>query len=306
LTWLEISLRVTGELAEPVAEVLGRYAEGGVALEYDAQAGQDPKAETPPLVLVRAYLASDEHLESAKLEIAQALWHLGQIRPLPQPSFKSLEDQDWYEAWKQPHHLIPVGRRLLILPSWLSPPPGDRLLVRIDPGMAFGTGTHPTTRLCLEALEKYLAPGHTMVDLGCGSGILSIAATRLGAGTVMGFDIDPVAIQVASDNLSINGLKSRIHLEVGTLPHAAEALSHCPGGKADVVLANILAPTIIQMLKDGLGDLISESGRLILSGILDWQVADVAMSAREQGLEPVQTLAQDDWRALVYRKKPPP
>jgi ribosomal protein L11 methyltransferase len=306
LKWLEISLGLTGELAEPVAEVLSRYADGGVALEYEVQAGQSPDASQPLIVQVRAYLAVDENLESSKQAIAQALWHLGQISSLPEPSYKSIEAQDWYEAWKEPYHLIPVGHRLLILPSWLSPPPGDWLLIRIDPGMAFGTGTHPTTRLCLEALERYLSPGQTVVDLGCGSGVLSIAAARLGAGAVMGFDIDPVAVEVAADNLAMNGLESQIQLEVGSLPQVDAALRGRPGGKADLLLANILAPTIIQMLHDGLGEMIARSGRLILSGILDWQAAEVGAAAREHGLDPVESLAQDDWRALVYRKAPPP
>src|SRR6185436_12087771 len=169
-------------------------------------------------VNVRAYLPADANLESTRAALEEALWHLGQILPLPSPKYQTVAEADWAEAWKVNFHPLRLGRRLMIVPAWLNPPlePED-IPIRIDPGMAFGTGTHPTTQLCLAAIEKHLRPGQAVLDLGTGSGILSVAAAKLGAGPILALDIDAEAVRVARENTALNGVADRIQIEEGSL-----------------------------------------------------------------------------------------
>lgn len=155
--WLEVSLLVDGELAEAVAEVLSRYAPGGVAIESTAvTANEDDEGgrAVGPL-RVCAYLPMNEEVEATRQRLEEALWYLGRICSLPAPQFQPVQEADWAEAWKKHYHPIPVGQKLIIVPAWLEPPSADRIPIRMDPGMAFGTGTHPTTQLCLEAIEDW-------------------------------------------------------------------------------------------------------------------------------------------------------
>ena len=203
--WLEVALIVDGELAEAVAEVLRRYAPEGVAIESTAvQSGDDESAgQAKGPLRVAAYLPEDERLEETRSKLEEALWYLGRIRSLPPAQYQRIEAQDWSESWKQHYKPILIGERLLVAPAWIELDPGSRMLVRIDPGMAFGTGTHPSTRLCLEMVEASFAASplpDAVIDLGCGSGILAIAALKLGARQALGVDIDPEAIQTAQSN----------------------------------------------------------------------------------------------------------
>jgi ribosomal protein L11 methyltransferase len=190
--WLEVSVTVENEVAESVAEVLSRYAHRGIVIET----GPDGWNAGP--VVVRAYLPADDQLQANKRRIEEALWHLGQIQPVPAPTFRSVAEEDWAEAWKERLDVLRIGQHIVVRPSWrdYSPTPGD-VVIRLDPGMAFGTGLHPTTQMCLMALEKALLPGAEVLDLGTGSGILAIAVARLGAGRVVAVDNDPVAVIVA-------------------------------------------------------------------------------------------------------------
>ena len=197
MNWLEVSLTVNGELAEAVADVLARFAPNGVMTEQGVKFvnDEDEGTATGPIT-VRAYLPMDEHIEETRQKLEESLYYLGMIQPLPAPTFTPIADQNWMEAWKQHYKPIPIGKRLMILPAWLDSPEPNRIPIKIDPGMAFGTGTHPTTQLCLELMEKAMMDhgewrmenrssiNHeplTVIDVGCGSGILSIAALKLGA-----------------------------------------------------------------------------------------------------------------------------
>lgn len=292
MKWLEVALRVPGELVEPVADLLSRHVHGGVAVETEpGEAGQDLTAE------VRGYLPCDDSLETRRRRLEEGLWHLSQIRPLPRPRYRYLKEEAWAEAWKRHYRPTPVGRRLLIHPSWASTDAGDRVPILIDPGMAFGTGTHPTTRLCLEALERHLPPGAQVVDLGCGSGILAIAAARLGAGGVYACDIDPVAVKVARENAERNGVAGIVTVEEGSL---AEVLRR---PRADLLMANILAGVLQEMLEQGLADALRPGGKAVLSGVLADQAADLLAACRRRGLRHVETLGLEDWRALVVEKR---
>ena len=219
---------------------------------------------------------------------------------LPQPDFRWIEDQDWSTVWKDNFRPIPVGRRLVIRPPWAQAEPTGRLPIVLDPGMAFGTGAHPSTRLCLLALEDRLHAGDTLIDLGCGSGILSIAAVRLGAARCLGLDIDSKAIENACGNLLLNQVEDKIELCVGSLADLLPPTRPEPFA-ASVVVANILAKVLIALLGNGLARVVEPGGTLILSGILEDQLEALMTARRGTGLDEVETLAEGEWRALVLK-----
>lgn len=302
MKWLEVSFTIDGELAEAIADLLARFAPGGVALE--SHQIEDDNAEGHPIgpVSVRGYLPVDQHLQTQQRRLEEGLWHLGQIQSLPEPRYRLLPEEDWQHGWQEHHHPVQVGRRLIILPPWTQTPVGDRLPVILNPDMAFGTGTHPTTRLCLTALEDYLRPGQRVIDLGCGSGILSIAAARLGASQVYAWDIDPQAVQVANGNVSRNELSEIIQVKVGSLVEIlADGAEVTP--TADLLLANILASTLEEMIATGLSHVVTVDGILILSGILDQQVKPLLATSEIHGLRLIEIRGEDDWRALVLKNQ---
>lgn len=305
MKWLEISLTLEGELVEPVADLLSRIAPGGVAVEAGHIEEDDLEGHPVGHVVVRAYLPQDLDLEERKRRTEEGLWHLGRIRPLPAPVYRAVDEEDWAEAWKAHYQPIAIGRRLLILPAWIPAQSPGRLPLILDPGMAFGTGAHPTTQMMLAALEDYLQPGQTVADLGCGSGILSIAAARLGARHALALDIDAQAVESARQNAQRNGLADRIQVERGSLERLLEEVERS-GLAFDLVLANILAPVLHDMLLRGLGRSVSPGGKLILSGILDYQAEPLAAEASRLGLNPAETRSFADWRALVFERQSPP
>jgi ribosomal protein L11 methyltransferase len=300
VNWLEVSLTVSGELSEPVADLLARHAPGGVVLEGEAAETGQPAHVRP--YIVRAYLPADDDLEARRRAVEEGLWHLSQIVPLPSATFRPVADEDWSEIWKEHYRPIPIGRRLLILPAWLEPPAGDRIPILLDPGMAFGTGTHPTTQLCLAALEDCLRPGDAVVDLGAGSGILSIAAARLGAARVLAVDIDIEAVVAAGENVKRNNVQSVVEIRQGSL---ATVSAEYPAG-ADILVANILASTLQEMAAGGLALAVRSGGIAILSGILADQAQGVLESCEAHGLRWKRSLEQEDWRALILERTTPP
>jgi len=301
-SWLEISLTVDGELAEAVAEVLARYVPNGVAVESTLI---DPDGEGRPVGPVRVigYLRMDADYEETRRKLEEALWYLGRIRPLPEPQFKVVQETDWAEAWKQHYHPIPIGSRLMIVPAWLESPDPARIAIRMDPGMAFGTGTHPTTQLCLEFIEELQTgpnPPQQVIDVGCGSGILSVAALKLGAGRALGVDIDLAAVDATRENAEANAVAERLEVgrgSVGEILSGAFSFRQAP-----LVLANILAPVIIRLFDDGLGELLDEDGRLVLSGILESQVPEVLAAAEAHGLRLVEQRQIGEWAGLLVSK----
>lgn len=299
--WLEVSLTVNGELAESVAEVLDRFASGGVVVESGVIYDEEESEGTPVgPVRVYAYLPVDEFLEEKRQRLEEALWYLGRIQPLPEPAFKPVQDEDWMAAWKKHYHPIPIGQRLLVLPAWIEQTDLTRLAVKIDPSMAFGTGTHPTTQLCMEMIEKHLIPGQNVIDVGCGSGILSIATLKLGAARALGVDIDSAAVKSTRENAAANEVLAGLETGLGSVEevlHGQFSLRQTP-----LVLANILAPIIIRLFGTGLADLVQPGGKLILSGILEGQAAAVKEAAAAKGLRWVETAQQLDWVAIVMER----
>jgi ribosomal protein L11 methyltransferase len=300
-SWLEVSLLVDGELAEAVADVLARFIPEGVVIESTAVKANldDSDGHAVGPLRVFGYIPMDEHLEETRRRLEESLWYLGRIRPLPEPQFKPIQETNWAEAWKQHYRPIAIGRRLMIVPAWLESPDPQRVPIRIDPGMAFGTGTHPTTQLCLEILEsaQEAAPaGWTVIDVGCGTAILAIAALKLGARKALGVDIDADSIRASQENAATNGVTDRLELGLGSLAEVragAYSLRQAP-----VVLANILAPVLIRMLDDGLGELLLPGGSLVLSGILQEQAGDVTAAGQRNGLQLVERRQIGDWVAL--------
>lgn len=304
MNWLELSLTCSPEAAEAVSEVLARYAEGGVAVEATSFETDDYDRGVPiGPVVVRAYLPHNGQLEAHKLAIAAGLGHLNVILDgaLPAPLYRAVSEQDWAESWKTSFRPIRIGRRLLIVPAWLEHEarPGD-IVVKLDPGMAFGTGTHPTTQLCLAAIERHLPAGQPVIDLGTGSGILAIAAVKLGAPMVWAYDIDEEAVRAAAENAHENGVGDALKVARGSLAELRALHAQAP-----FVLANILARVLVDLFDQGLADLVAPGGLIVLSGILDTQAYQVRAALAQAGLTFVAQEAIEDWVAILARKPQP-
>lgn len=305
MNWLEVSLTVNGELAEAVADVLARFAYSGVMLEQGVKYTNDEDAGTPTgPITVRAYLEVNDELEETRQKLEESLYYLGMIQPLPAASYKEIADQNWMEAWKQHYKPILIGERLVIVPAWMDSPEPNRVAIKIDPGMAFGTGTHPTTQLCLELMEYYFEQSSIenrkskiVIDVGCGSGILSIAAIKLGAETALGVDIDAGSITNARENAETNHIGEELILEVGSVQEILDGKFAFK--KAPLVVANILAPVIIRLFDAGLADLIDAQGAIILSGILHEQEGSVIEAAQAKGLSMKERRQIGDWVAVM-------
>jgi ribosomal protein L11 methyltransferase len=313
MNWLEVTLTVNGELAEAVADVLARFAYSGVMMEQGVKYTDEEDAGTPTgPITVRAYLEMDDQIEEMQKKLEESLYYLGRIQPLPAPVYKQVADQNWMEAWKQHYKPILIGKRLIILPAWLESPQSNRVAIKIDPGMAFGTGTHPTTQLCLELMEQFfaqsklenrqaetLAPGASagvVIDIGCGSGILSIAALKLGAAISLGVDIDPESVRNSRENASLNGIGEELILGEGSVQDILDG--KFPLKQAHLVVANILAPVIVRLFDAGLADLIEDRGTLLLSGILQGQAQSVIEAGQARGLRMNERRQIEDWVAL--------
>lgn len=302
-SWLRIALEVDPEQAEAVSEALARYIPGGIVIESTAiEADAEDEGRVVGNLRVLGYIPNDEQLEERRTQIEQALRYLALIQPLPEPQYELVQEQNWMEAWKQHYKPFTIGQRLHIMPAWLAQEAAaddGRAIVRIEPGMAFGTGVHPTTQLCLLLVEQYVQPGDTVIDIGCGSAILAIAAKKLEAGQAVGVDIDPQSMDNARENAALNN----VDIEIG-LGSVAEVLAgEYKLQQADVVLANILAPVLVRLLAGGLGRLVAPGGTLILSGILNDQEPELRPALHVAGFAIVAEQRSGDWLALAAKSK---
>ncbi len=297
--WIEVSLEVDGEGAETVADALRRYVHQGVVIEQTYPGEVWPEEITPAAKLsVRAYFPDDHEAAETKRQIQESLYYLGKLYPLPEPSFRTVKEEDWADAWKQHYHPIRVGKRLLIKPAWIDVETGpDDITIEMDPGMAFGTGTHPTTQLCLMACEWFAKPGMCMVDLGTGSGILSIAAAKLGCYKVLGRDIDETAVRVAQENIKRNGVDDRVTIQHGSLAGLVTSNRHF-----DLAMANITARVILPMTEEGLQYVVWPGGRFIFSGIIDDQADEVITALEAINLTLEGQRQMGDWVMLITRR----
>ncbi|MGB9521645.1 MAG: 50S ribosomal protein L11 methyltransferase, partial [Anaerolineales bacterium] len=243
-------------------------------------------------------------LEQKKQELEQALWYLGRIQTIPQPQYQIIQETDWSEAWKTHYHPIPIGKRLIIVPAWLENPQPERLAIRMDPGMAFGTGTHPSTQLCLEMIEEILLSMSTslsnrrmkIIDIGCGSGILSIAALKCGAARALAVDTDDLAIRATIENAGANHVLENLECGKGSVEQILSG--QFSFRQAELVVANILAPIILTLFEQGLSRLVSPDGILILAGILEEQAKDIEEALNKNGFHSISKRRSGDWVAL--------
>ncbi len=288
MEWIEVSVEVDGEAAEAVSEVLNRYSPQGTAIDL----GEDGNSA---VVTVRTDLIVDDDIEERRHKVEEALWHLSQIWPIPAPSYKTIADQDWTAGWKERIPVIHLGQRIVIRPSWREyTAAAGEIVLQMDPGMAFGTGLHPTTQLCIEALETSVQPGMRVLDMGTGTGILAMAAAKLADVEVLAVDNDPNAVVVARRNARLNDVAHAIRLLHGSLADVS--------GTYDMILANILAPVIIAMAESGLATRLRVGGQLIASGILEEQAAEVSQALAHNGLEVRAQVQKGDWVALLAAK----
>ena len=310
MQWIEVNVAVTHEAVEAVADMLTSIGSKGVAIE-DPQLINDlrnsgtwelcdiPEQENTEVVTVSAYYADDEKLEKRLAEIDEQLAlieeRIGKYR-FGNTRFRKVSEQDWANEWKQYFHVTHVGKCLVIKPSWeeYAPKEGEHV-IEIDPGMAFGTGTHHTTNMMMERLEKVITPDSTVFDVGTGSGILAIAAAMLGAKSVTAVDIDAVAVRVAKENVADNGLSDQIEVREGDLLHGTE-------GKADVIIANIIADIVIMLLQD-IPQKLNDDGVLLASGIIEERMQDVEAAAQAQGLYVDAVDHRGGWVVMQMKEK---
>lgn len=311
--WLEVSVKVKHEAEEVTAEILREAgARNGVVIEdpvlYETVRQSLPFELCDPLpeetdftvVTVTAYYPEDEKLKSRlqciELELAAAEKRIGRFCIGP-TLFREVSETDWSDEWKQYFHVTRVGKHIVVKPSWetYEAEAGD-VVLELDPGMAFGTGTHPTTCLVLEAMEKIIRPGGTVFDVGTGSGILAMTAAKLGAKDIKAVDIDGVAVRTARENIARAGLADCIEVKQGDLLCGTE-------GKADVIVANILADIIILLLPDIPGKL-KEGGLFFASGIIENYQDAVTEAAKKAGLRVKEVTRIKDWVGLLMEKGP--
>ena len=307
-TWLELAVTCDTEAVEAVSEILSRVAPGGVSVEPGYQLtdeGLGAVVDAGRPATVRAYLPARDPraVREAVAAADRALGHLSAfgLREIGALVTALVHDSDWASAWKRHVRVMRIGRRIVIRPTWRRHrrAPGD-VVIAMDPGMAFGTGLHPTTRLCLAGIERWAddgllsrgaaADGHArLLDVGCGSGVLSIAAGLLGAGELVGVDTDPIAIEATLANAGRNRLRRRVRAWQGTVPTGAAPF--------DLVAANLIASVLVA-LAPRLRDELRPGGRLLASGIFVDREGDVRSALAAAGLAILRREAEGDWVAL--------
>ncbi len=304
--WIEVSVAIDRESAEAVIDVLYRYGYQGVAIEQRPFPVEPLEDDVPTAqhLIARAYFAENDEVEAIKRQIEDDLARLGNNYAIPAPQYAHLDEDDWWETWKDERFTVRIGRRFFISTPWFPKraKPGEIVII-LRYGAAFGTGTHPTTRLVLEAVEEAAIdwPNAAVLDLGCGSGILSIAATRMGAARVLALDIDPTASRTTSDNAAANGVSDRITVQTGSL---ADALS--ADMRFDVALVNIIGPVIVRLCSQNLGSVLRPGGIGIFSGIGSHEVDKVEAALRSTGLEPYNRRTSGKWVAIEARRMETP
>jgi ribosomal protein L11 methyltransferase len=304
MRWLELMVQTHPEAVESVSELLSSYTPGGVAIEEPIELideGQEYRVLTGQPVKVHAYLPVDGKEEEARQRIAEGLWHLSSLGSqfVGELSTRTVNEEDWANAWKDYYHVTHIGQRLVIRPSWREYTPKDKeVVLELDPGMAFGTGLHPTTRMCLEQIEQLTGPGMRVLDVGTGSGILALAAAKLGARSVYCIDNSSVAVESALANARMNNLGERIQVALGVLD-AAEAVRMA--GQYDLVLANIIA-RVIGGIAPQLAQVMAPGARLIASGIIAERRHEAEQPLLDAGLRLVGQAMIDDWVTLVMTR----
>jgi len=305
MRWLELTVQVHPEAVESVSELLRRYSSDGVVIEEPfelTEDGQDYRILYGKPVKIHAYIPIDGKEEAVRQQIELGLWHLSSLGAhfVSELQTRVVDEEDWANAWKDYYHVTHIGRRLVIRPSWRDYTPKEHeVVVTLDPGMAFGTGVHPTTRMCLEQVERRVQPGMRVLDVGTGSAILALAAAKLGAQGVDAIDNSSVAAESAIANVAMNDLEDRIKVVLGVLDQAE---AECMAGQYNLVLANIIAQ-VIGSIAPHLAQVLAPQGLLVVSGVIEARRQDAEGPLLESGLKLVEEVKIDDWLALVYAKR---
>ena len=303
MEWTDIQITVPQQYAETAEAIATMVSNGGIYIEdyrdLEQQAWeiahvdlieQDLLDQPRDIVKVHMYLAPDENpaeilpLFKERLEASGVEYKL---------ETSGIEQEDWQNAWKKYYHAMEIGQRLAIVPGWETYDT-DRIVITMDPGMAFGTGTHETTSLCLETLDSMVKGGERVLDIGTGSGILAIAALKLGAAVAEGVDIDPVAVRTAGENAALNGVQDKLTVLVGDLSDKAS-------GKYDIITANIVANAILSLAPPVPG-LMAEGATFIASGIIDSRKDEVIAGLEKAGLAVVEVKEKRGWECIVCKK----
>jgi ribosomal protein L11 methyltransferase len=309
MKWAEVSIQTTHEAAEMVAEIFHDLGSKGVVVEdpelvnsYIRSGSWDysdiPEVADTEVVTVKAYFPADEDFDATLAafgERVQEMVNCGVNKGSGITQCREVMDEDWESSWKDFFHPIKVGERIVIKPSWEEyiAMEGD-LIIELDPGMAFGTGTHQTTAMCCRALEQVVQPGQLIFDVGTGSGILAVAAAKLGAGRVHAVDLDTVAVRVAKENVAINHVEDIVHVAHGDLLTGVS-------GQADIVIANIVATVVIHLLTD-IPARLKDGGVFIASGIITERLSEVVAAMVAHNLVIEKVIEEGGWVAVVARK----
>lgn len=301
--WLELAVDVDAEAVEAVSELFGRYGynEGVVIDEPYRQEGDGDYLQIDASLpfTIRTYVVASDIKPERIDEIRKALWFLGQLRSVGELRLTSLQEQDWANAWKEHFPVHRISEHVIIRPPWRETgevPPGD-VVVELDPGMAFGTGLHPSTKLSMQGLEEVISPGASVLDVGTGSGILAIAAVKLGADHVDAVDVEPVAVRATQENAARNGVAGKIDVREGSVGPGEPFQSQYAA-----VLANIIARILIE-LADGLHDATRPGGHIVLAGIIESREAEVLSAFTERQFRLVTRRSFEDWVSLVVQRE---
>ena len=301
MRWLELSVTADVEAVEAVSEILGRVAAGTAvhpsALLRDASDELAARPDPAAPFVVTAHVADGPDAAALVESTERALWHLQAfgLRPLGDLRVRQVDDADWVDRWREHYTVQRIGR-VVIVPSWVEhEPAADEVVITMDPGMAFGTGLHPTTRGCLELLQAVGPIPGRVLDVGCGSGVLALAALRLGTGSAVGIDTDAAAVAATLANAERNGLADRIDAREGSLENGATE-------RYPLVLANLVATVLIQ-LAGRLSEHLADDGTLLASGIIEPREAEVVEALVAAGLRPAPDLrrADGEWVSLAFR-----
>ena len=304
--WQELTVEVLREAEEAASNILIELGSQGVAIDdsadYLGRVGKYgevfPEVKQVDTVKITAYYPEHVDIDAVEKEVAQrlsALSDFGVNAGDIHYDTQELAEQDWAENWKKYYEPTRISHDLTIVPSWTDyeAKTGEKI-IRLDPGMAFGTGTHPTTKMSLFALEQVLRGGETVLDVGTGSGVLSIASSLLGAKSIYAYDLDEVAVRVAQENIDLNAGTENIHVATGNLLQGVDI-------QADVIVANILADILINMTEDAYR-LVKDEGYLIMSGIISEKWEMVRESAEKAGFFLETHMIQGEWHACVFKK----
>lgn len=309
--WSEISIHTTNEAIEPISNILHEAGASGVVIEdpfdltkeREDQFGEiyqlNPQDYPEEGVIIKAYIPVNSFLAETVDEIKEAIngliLHNIDIG-LNKVSISEVNEEEWATAWKKYYHPVKISERFTIVPTWetYTPVSSDELIIELDPGMAFGTGTHPTTVMCIQALERTVQKGDKIIDVGTGSGVLSIAAAMLGAEKVTAFDLDQVAVDSATMNIELNNVQNVVHVSQNNLLEGVKET-------VDGIVANILAEVILRFTDDA-AKIIKPGGYFITSGIIQQKKQDVKEALIKSGFDIIETLLMEDWVALIAKR----